>query len=328
MELEEKAFMGDAFFTAPNPPFGAVFTYYLKESLKTSKQQRQETEKNLEKQGKIIKFPGWDTLRQEDREEEPAIILTVKDEAGNVVRHITGPTGKGMHRVVWDLRYPSIAPTKLEQPKDVDPWDRPPEGLLVVPGTFSVSLAKRVDGVLTSLGKSRTVVVESLGLAALPAKDKKELLDFQKKAGELQRAMMGADAAIKQALKNLQFIKKALLDTPNAPEQLGEKAQALEKQLKNIHVELSGDPITKKRSEPRSPSLLQRVGKEAIQASSTTGITTTNKHNYEIAATAFEKLLEKLRQLIEVDFKKLEAKMEAAGAPWTPGRGVPRWKKK
>jgi hypothetical protein len=328
MELEGKAFMGDAFFTAPNPPFGAVFTYYLEESLKTRKQQRQETEKTLEKQGKTIKFPGWGTLRQEDREEEPAVTLTVKDEAGNVVRRLTGPTGKGMHRVVWDLRYPSIAPTKLEQPKDVDPWDRPPEGPLVVPGTFSVSLAKRVDGVLTSLGKPRTLVVESLGLATLPAKDKKELLAFQKKAGELYRAMMGTDAVIRQALKNLEFVKKALLDTPNAPKQLGNQARTLAKQLKDIHVELSGDPVTRKRGEPRSPSLLQRVSKEALQVSSTTGITTTNKRNYEIAADAFETLLEKLRQLVEVDLKKLEEKMEAAGAPWTPGRGVPKWKKK
>ncbi|MHC4086748.1 MAG: WD40/YVTN/BNR-like repeat-containing protein [Planctomycetota bacterium] len=31
----EKATLGDAFFTAPNPPFGAVFTYYLKDDLKT-----------------------------------------------------------------------------------------------------------------------------------------------------------------------------------------------------------------------------------------------------------------------------------------------------
>jgi photosystem II stability/assembly factor-like uncharacterized protein len=328
LELEGKAFMGDAFFTAPNPPFGAVFTYYLKESLRTRKQQRQETEKNLEKQGKTINFPGWDTLQQEEREEEPAVILTVKDEAGNVVRHLTGPTDKGMHRVAWDLRYPAIAPTKLEEPLDVEPWDRPAEGPLAVPGTFSVSLAKRVDGVLAALGKPQAVVVESLGLAALPAKDKKELLEFQKKAGELQRAMMGADEAIRQALKNLEFIKKALPETPRAPKQLGTEARSLEKQLKDIHIELSGDPIARKRNEPTSPSLLQRVDKEAIQISSTTGITTTNKRNYEIAADAFEKLLEKLRQLIDVDLKNLEEKMEAAGAPWTPGRGVPKWEKK
>ncbi len=32
-----------------------------------------------------------------------------------------------------------------------------------------------------------------------------------------------------------------------------------------------------------------------------------------------------LRQLIEVDLQRLEKQMEAAGAPWTPGR-IPEWK--
>ena len=42
----EKGSQGDGFFTAPNPPFGAVFTYYLKDSFKTLKQSRHEKEGN------------------------------------------------------------------------------------------------------------------------------------------------------------------------------------------------------------------------------------------------------------------------------------------
>jgi DNA-binding LacI/PurR family transcriptional regulator len=64
------------------------------------------------------------------------------------------------------------------------------------------------------------------------------------------------------------------------------------------------------------------------QLASTSPITTTNKRNYEIAAEAFEKLLEDLRQIIEVEMKKLGVELEEAGVPWTPGRGVPKWKKK
>ena len=36
----DKAFQGDAFYTAPNPPLGVVFTYYLKEGLETLRDQR------------------------------------------------------------------------------------------------------------------------------------------------------------------------------------------------------------------------------------------------------------------------------------------------
>jgi hypothetical protein len=39
----------------------------------------------------------------------------------------------------------------------------------------------------------------------------------------------------------------------------------------------------------------------------------------------FQGELDKLRQLVLVDLKKIEDGMEASGAPWTPGR-LPVWK--
>ena len=49
--------------------------------------------------------------------------------------------------------------------------------------------------------------------------------------------------------------------------------------------------------------------------------------DYDIAAGEFGGELSKLRTLVEVDLSKLEKEMEAAGAPWTPGR-VPEWSEK
>jgi hypothetical protein len=46
--------------------------------------------------------------------------------------------------------------------------------------------------------------------------------------------------------------------------------------------------------------------------------------SYNIAAAEFADQLAKLHALVEVDLVKLESDMEAAGAPWTPGR-VPDW---
>ena len=59
-------------------------------------------------------FPGWDALRKEEQEQKPEIVLTVADETGQVVRRITAPAGKGLHRVAWDLRYPAVDPTQLD----------------------------------------------------------------------------------------------------------------------------------------------------------------------------------------------------------------------
>jgi photosystem II stability/assembly factor-like uncharacterized protein len=324
LDTSGKGSLGETFYLAPNPPFGSVFTYYLKEPLRTEAEQRREEEAKLAKDAKPVPFPGWDKLREEEREDKPAIILIVRDEDGQVVRRVTGPVGKGIHRVAWDLRYPAVEPTELESPQREE-WERDPAGPLVVPGTFTVTLAKRVNGALTPLGGPQTFVVESIRLAVLPEKDRAALLAFQKKAGELQRAMMGASAAAEDAIKNLQFVKKALLETPGADPKLGETARAIEARLQDQLVILLGDRTRRRRDEPASPSLMNRV---SAQLNATGPITETAKRGYEIAAEEFEKLLEKMRTTIEVDLKKLQAELEAAGAPWTPGRGVPVWKKK
>ena len=78
-EVGGKGSQGDAYFVAPNPPFGAVFTYYLKDELKTAEARRQAEEKELAEAGEDTPYPGWDALREEELEEGPAIVLTVTD---------------------------------------------------------------------------------------------------------------------------------------------------------------------------------------------------------------------------------------------------------
>jgi photosystem II stability/assembly factor-like uncharacterized protein len=323
---DEKASQGGGFYAAPNPPFGAVFTYYLKDMIKTRKQARQDDEKKIKKEGGDTPYPGWETLKLEDREEDPAIILIVTDEAGNVVRRVTGPVSAGFHRVAWDLRFPAYIPTRIGQGERQ--WGPPPSGPMVTPGTYSVSLAKRVDGVVTPLGEPQTFEVESLGMASMPVQDKEEVLAFQKKTGELQRAVLGANAAAQEALERLVYIKKAIDDTPGADSALADRARDIEKRLMDAQEALIGDRTKDRRDEPTPPSILRRVsGIVRGHWSSTYGPTKTHRRTYEIAAEEFEEVLGKLRALIEVDLKQLETDMEAAGAPWTPGRAIPDWKR-
>jgi len=57
--------------------------------------------------------------------------------------------------------------------------------------------------------------------------------------------------------------------------------------------------------------------------SSVYGPTPTHLMSVEIAEKQFAELQSALRDLVEVDLRDLERKLEAAGVPWTPGRGVP-----
>lgn len=325
--LRGKAFQGEPYFTAPNPPFGAVFTYYLKEELKTRKKRRQETEKEIEKKGGAITYPSLDDLRAEAREDDPAILLTVTDAGGRVVRRLTGPTTAGVHRVSWDLRFPPAHPTSLEAPKTDDPFVDPPMGPMAVPGTYTLSLEKRVEGQVKSLAEAQSFEAAALATASLPAPDRAALLAFQQKTARLQRAVMGAAEAADEAQNRLKHIKKALLDTPAADPGLGTEARGLETRLKDILAALRGDEVLKSRNEPVPPSISDRVeGIVSTQWTSTSAPTQTSLDDYAFASEAFAGELEKLRTLVEGDLGKLEDSLESAGAPWTPGR-VPSWKR-
>jgi photosystem II stability/assembly factor-like uncharacterized protein len=316
----EKGTQGADFYTAPNPPFGATFTYYLKEALKTKKSERQKRDSKLAADGKDVFYPSWETLKEEDREEKPAVILTVRDDQGNVVRRIVSETSSGIHRATWDFRYPDYQPTELESDDS--------DGPLALPGKYTVEIDKRVDGVLTQLVAPTEFEVQPLGQGTLPEADRAATLAFQKKTGELQRAVMGADATARETAKRIAYIKRTIEKTPSLEPNLRQAARVLEIRLMDLREKITGDPTKRRRQEPSMGGFMGRVD-QIIGGhwSSTSAPTQTSRKNYDIAAEEFGEILDDLRRLVETDLVELEQKLEEAGAPWTPGRGVPRWKR-
>ncbi len=322
-----KGFHGDSFFVADNPPFGATFTYYLKETLKTKEELRHEAEKDAIKKGETPPYPTPAELREEAREEKPAITLNISDAEGNVVRRVSGPIEKGIHRVAWDLRFPAEVPARLPSEKrELEPWDTPDRGPMVVPGTFKVSLSKRVAGVVTELAGPQQFQVTPLGLATLKAEDRAAVFAFQAKTARLQRAVLGAVAAATEARAALAKIEVALADTPAATADLAAQARAVDARLADLQVALSGDRVMEEHNEPTPPSIVDRVrGIVSSQWATTQSPTKTMLDSYAVAGGEFAGVLANLHTLVEVDLKRLQDAAEKAGAPWTPGR-VPDWK--
>ncbi|MBI3450544.1 MAG: glycosyl hydrolase [Acidobacteria bacterium] len=324
--LREKSFLGETFFSAPNPPFGAVVTYYLKDEIKTLKKQRQAAEKDAIKKGDAISYPSWEALRAEEREEEPAIIITVTDDQGGVVSRLTGPVTAGFHRVAWDLRYPASNPTNLKPPTTDDPFRETVQGPLASPGTYRVAIAKRVGGKVTPLGDAQVFEAAPIAAGTLSVKDRAAMLAFERKTARLQRAVLGAVDVAEEAHGRLDHLKKALADTPGANPALADDLRALETRLKDLEIKLNGDSTIASHQEPSPPSIVDRI-QGVVQGhwTSTAGPTDTHRRGYDIAASQFGEVLDTLRTLVTVDLKGLEDAAEAAGAPWTPGR-FPTWK--
>ena len=323
--LPGKAFQGESLYTAPNPPAGAVFTYYLKDDLKTLKKTRWEAEREVEKEGGNAAYPAWDVLRAEEREKEPVILYTIADEEGNVVSRGTAPASAGFHRVTWDLRYPTAMPVEANQGGGDNPFDEPDRGPLAAPGMYTVSFAKRVLGKVTPLGQPQTFKTVPLGLASLPAKDVPSVLSFQQKTARLQRAVAGAIRLSNEVEGRINAIQRTLIDTPKADPKLLDEADALETRLQDLQETLTGDTVIGGHNEPTPPAIMDRLGQVIYgHWTSSSAPTQTHMEGYRLAAEAFAPVLTDLRKLVEVDLKALEDKLEAAGAPWTPGR-IPVW---
>ena len=321
-----KSFQGESFFTAENPPFGATFTYYLKDELKTRKAKRQEAEKEAAKKNAAVAFPSQSELRAEEEEEAPAIIITVTDASGRVVRRLTGPVTAGMQRIAWDLRYPPPSLPPPPNPETEDPFNEGPAGPLVMPGAYKVSVAKRVDGVMTPLAQPQEFQLAVEGQAGMSAPDRIALVEFQQKVARLQRAVQGALEAANALKPRLVLIRRALLDTPSAGDKLLDDAATLDKRTNDILRALRGDNALRARNINVPPSISDRVGDiVGSQRMSSARPTQTQVNQYSAAAQEFDQVLTQLRQLIESDLARLEKQMEAAGAPWTPGR-IPEWK--
>jgi hypothetical protein len=322
-----KASQGESFYTAENPPFGATFTYYLKETLKNKKTRRQEAERAADRQNTVLTIPSSDDLRAEEEEETPAIIFNITDASGRLVRRLTAPTAAGMQRVTWDLRYPPVTLAPPAPPDaESDPYYQTPSGSLVMPGKYKVSFAKRVNGVMTPLSAPQEFTVTVEGLAGMSAEDRTALVEFQQKVGRLQRAVSGALETANALKPRLALIKRALLDTPGAGDKLLDDAANIDKRTNEILRSLRGDVILRGRNENTAPAIGDRVSAiVGAQRMSTARPTRTQMTQYTVAAQEFEQVLTQLRNLIEVDLARLEKEMEAAGAPWTPGR-IPVWK--
>ncbi|MEJ2583903.1 MAG: glycosyl hydrolase [Robiginitalea sp.] len=155
MQAKGMPTLGTTSFVADNPPFGAVFTYYLNTIPRTEKATRRDAEKSLRKSGSDIPFPGWEQLQKESVEGDPKVLLLVRDSSGNPVRWINGIAEKGLHRTSWDLRYSAPDPIDFRKPDFVPPWAETPKGPLAAPGSYSVTLYTLQDGVLEAQGNPR-----------------------------------------------------------------------------------------------------------------------------------------------------------------------------
>jgi photosystem II stability/assembly factor-like uncharacterized protein len=316
---------GATFYTAQNPPYGAVFTYYLKQAPRTLRQQRQEAERDAERRRQPFKYPTIEELRRESEEEPPALIFTVTDADGAVVRRVAAPASAGVQRVVWDMRYapPAISAAQGGGPGGGGGEGGPgggfgPQGPLVMPGKYTVSMAMRVNGVVTAMPGSQSFNVIVEGRENITEADRAALADFQKKVSTLQRAVIGANDAATAAKTRIGLLRRSAGEAPVENKVFIDQANRFDDEIDSLINALRGG---RENTDIPPPSIAQRVNNVAGTIRlSTVRPTQSQLANYQLASSEFAPVLARLRKLVETDLPAFERTLEAAGAPLTPGR--------
>lgn len=311
-------------YAADNPPYGAVFAYYLSDDLQSQKDKRRKTEKERAKEGGDNAYPSWDQLRREDREEEPSVTLTVRDTSGDVVQRIDAPAGKGFHRVAWNMRYPAPDPIDLDPESDFAPWSSPPKGPMALPGNYSVTLSKRVDGALVEVSSRQSFALKPLFDGGLVTDNRQALFDFQMQSAALYRAVTGADSAVDEIQVRIDHLLAAAGETPSSSEAQAQSLRALNARMQDLQVKLNGDSTISSRAEPVPMSISGRINNiVGGHWDSQSAVTDNYRDSYVIAEQQFRDVLVELKA-IAADLSEVEAALQAEGAPWTPGR-IPDW---
>ena len=310
---------GSTSFVSDNPPFGAVFTYYLHDIPESSKTKREKSEKILRAKNESIPFPGWDYLNKEAIENEPKVLLLISDEMGNPVRWIEGTATKGLHRAHWDLKLSPPDPISLTQPAFKPPWAGDPAGPMVAPGNYRATLYILDKEGLKVQGESQEFRVKPV-----PNTDStinfKAVAEFQQKTAELSRQILSTGQKLQEAGNRITHMKAALLETPKATQKFFTDLKELERELAQLKKRLWGDPVQQRLNESSSPSILSRVGQVAYGHWETRQQPTeTHKRNIEIAQNNFNIFRKDLTTYLNA-LETYEATLESAGAPYTPGR--------
>ena len=319
--LRDKGHLGSSYFNTPNPEMGAVITYYVKEETKKLKDIRKDREKaTYEKKEKVF-YPTIDSLRLEDTQEDPYLLFTISDASGSVVRHIKRPAGKGLQRFTWDMRYAPANPvTQRYTPAPDQLFGAAPQGHLVMPGEYQVTLSKYHDGVLTKMAGPVSFKAALLNQSSIPAKNMGENVAFYSRVSDMVKQLSATSNLLGDIETRLKNAETAIHDMPAPLTDMLQKIYAVKKDIIPVKLKLYGDDTKARREFETKPAISDRLyGVVYSIWNSTSDVPQTIKDAFSIAEKQYNELYPEIKEL-HSKTEKIEAELNKNKAPYTPGR--------
>ena len=259
---------GANFFASPNPTFGAVFTYYLKEGITTLEGKRQKEEAEKMAKNQPVDYPDWEAFTKEKREDNPEIMFTITNEQNTMVARVGASARRGINRTAWNLRHSN-------------------NSALVAPGTYKVTMAKLVNGNWQDLGQSQEFNVKRFENTTFPTTNIEEQEKFRTEVMSLHNAINNGNELLDGSINEMESVKREIKNKVSDPK-LIEKVETIRQSLMDLEIQLNGNELITQNMELIAPSISSRVSRIRYSFNSATSpSTTTQKQGFAIASKEF-----------------------------------------
>jgi photosystem II stability/assembly factor-like uncharacterized protein len=236
---------GQKFFTAKNPPYGAILNYYLKEAVapeppkaeqKTDKDDKEKAAPVRTEKEEKGKSTGEDKSKPaSEAKKEGKVKISVTDKDGKVLREFEGPGAAGVNRANWDLRYNAAADPTPEQLEAINAgYSEGPRGPKVEPGKYVIKIKAGAKE------ETQEVVVEDDPHIQISPEDRAarraaidQLYAMEKGADKDRKAIQGLKDAL-NAVRGQWKADAGKPDVPKIPEEIQKAADELQKKVDKI----------------------------------------------------------------------------------------------
>lgn len=302
---------GASYYAAPNPDFGATFTYYLKEGSTTLKAERKEREKAAGEDD--IPFPGWEALDAERNDVADLVEIVVRDASGNVANRVKGGTSKGLHRVSWNLRYASKG---LIEPGESSNNN----GFLATPGTYTATLTKTVDGVVTELAGPISFEVVRLHEPTLQGSSPEAIIAFREEMQALQVEMAEFSNLMEAQMDKIEAMQTALARADRPSNDLVTQLYEAKQTLQALDQQMRGYRSKSEIGERNPPSPQSRMFVGFRGLNTTYGPTEMHRATVATGKAEMAEIQAELDAFVNTVMPDLEAALQTVGAPPIEGQ--------
>ena len=302
---------GASFYTAKNPSYGAQFTYFVSEDIKTQQEARKKAEKDLKKNKQDIPFPGWEALDAEKNEQKASALLRITNKDGAKVAEVKGAYSKGLHRVSWNLRQTMPSAVDIDSETDLGRGIR----INVPPGEYTVQLFKKHLGQLTALAQPKIFDVERIRKNVLANPNAAAHNAYAQNLNALYVRVEQMRKKFQKTTKKIQALTRTLSYSQGQSTDLHQLVYDLDKRQLALDKHLNGSPSKKEVGEKDTPTLSNRLSVASSGFNyNTYGPTKMHMESYDMAFSLANSLAGKVDNLAE-SVDAAITKAETSGAP-------------